>query len=195
MDLTILTRRRSVQLIGENGIAGLITSDERILSALRHAQDARNSGSTNFEFLEPTMAAEIDAITAQIIPSGSSPGAREAGVIFFIDRALSTFDRGKRTLYRTGIASLGSKRISKFPKSRTFRGLQPQEQRDLLSEIDKSPFFEAVRVHTIIGFFANPSWGGNRDRMGWSVIGFEDRAAFEPPFGYYDDPKNGEDGL
>jgi len=192
MDRPVLTRRRSVQLIGEIGIAGLIASDGRILSALQHAQEARNSGSTKFEFFEPEVGAEIDAITAQIIPSGSSPGAREAGVIFFIDRALSTFDRGKRTLYRSGIASLNSKRISKFPKSRTFRGLPPEEQRDLLSEIDKTPFFEAVRVHTIIGFFANPSWGGNRDRMGWSVIGFEDRTVFEPPFGYYDDPRNGE---
>ncbi|PYT19675.1 MAG: hypothetical protein DMG57_44565 [Acidobacteria bacterium] len=34
----------------------------------------------------------IAAIANQIIPSNDGPGAREAGVIYFIDRALSTFD-------------------------------------------------------------------------------------------------------
>ena len=29
-------------------------------------------------------------------------------------------------------------------------------------------------------------YGGNRDRVGWKLIGFEDRMAYQPPFGYYD---------
>jgi hypothetical protein len=28
--------------------------------------------------------------------------------------------------------------------------------------------------------------GGNRDEVGWKLIGFEDKFHFEPPFGYYD---------
>jgi gluconate 2-dehydrogenase gamma chain len=36
------------------------------------------------------------------------------------------------------------------------------------------------------GFLGNPSYGGNRDRIGWKLIGFEDRMAYQPPFGYYD---------
>ncbi len=36
------------------------------------------------------------------------------------------------------------------------------------------------------GFLGNPSYGGNRDHVGWKLIGFEDRMAFQPPFGYYD---------
>ena len=51
-------------------------------------------------------------------------------------------------------------------------------------------FFEVVRVHTIIGFLADPNWGGNRASAGWNTIGFEDSHVFEPPFSYYDDPKN-----
>ena len=39
------------------------------------------------------MAAEIEAIAARIIPSDATPGAREAGVVYFIDRALSTRPR------------------------------------------------------------------------------------------------------
>jgi hypothetical protein len=31
-----------------------------------------------------------------------------------------------------------------------------------------------------------PEYGGNREGLGWKLIGFEDRHIFEPPFGYYD---------
>ena len=34
--------------------------------------------------------------------------------------------------------------------------------------------------------FTLPAYGGNRDRVGWKLIGFEDTHAFYPPFGYYD---------
>jgi gluconate 2-dehydrogenase gamma chain len=46
-----------------------------------------------------------------------------------------------------------------------------------------------VRQHTIMGFFSNPQYGGNRDKMGWKLIGFEDAFVFQPPFGYYDGPE------
>jgi len=43
-----------------------------------------------------------------------------------------------------------------------------------------------------MGFLASPAWGGNRDKVGWKLIGFEDAGAFQPPFGYYDTPGNME---
>ncbi len=33
-------------------------------------------------------------------------------------------------------------------------------------------FFHILRGHTIVGFFADPIHGGNRDMMGWKLIGF-----------------------
>lgn len=33
-------------------------------------------------------------------------------------------------------------------------------------------FFETVRTHTIIGFLADPKYGGNRDHAGWKVVGY-----------------------
>jgi hypothetical protein len=41
-------------------------------------------------------------------------------------------------------------------------------------------------VLTVLGLFTMPSYGGNRDGIGWALIGFEDQHAFQPPFGYYD---------
>ena len=45
----------------------------------------------DFTFFTPAQAMEIDAMAAQIYPSDSTPGAKEAQVIYFIDLALVTF--------------------------------------------------------------------------------------------------------
>ena len=52
--------------------------------------------------------------------------------------------------------------------------------------MEKTPFFNTVRTHTIIGFFASPVHGGNQDKIGWKLIGYDDSLNFKPPFGYYD---------
>ena len=81
------------------GIAALAD----IAAAQQHAHEAAQSSTPPaFQTLDPAMATEIDAITSQIIPSTDGPGAHEAGVIYFIDRALSTFDADLRESYRTG---------------------------------------------------------------------------------------------
>ena len=33
-------------------------------------------------------------------------------------------------------------------------------------------FFDLLRTHVIAGFFADPVHGGNRDLIGWKLIGF-----------------------
>src|SRR6266478_2656874 len=50
------------------------------------------------------------------------------------------------------------------------------------------PFYETVRVHTIVGFLIDPESGrgGNRDGIGWKLIGRDREHMFQPPFGYYD---------
>ena len=45
-----------------------------------------------FRVLSPQEAIEFEAISAQIIPSGDSAGAREAGVIYFIDTVLADIE-------------------------------------------------------------------------------------------------------
>lgn len=136
------------------------------------------------------MAAEIDAITSQIIPSSDGPGAHEAGVIYFIDRALSTFDADLRESYHQGMAAVQQKRKEMFPSSAGIATLTSEQQVQLIRAIETgsatSDFFELLRTHTLYGFLGNPSYGGNRDRVGWKLIGFENHMAYQPPFGYYD---------
>lgn len=158
-----------------------------VLAAQEHAHQAvRSTPPPPFSVLSAGEAKEIEAIAAQIIPTDETPGAREAGVIYFIDRALSTFDQDKRALYTEGLKDLEAKRATLFPGSQSYAALQPDQQVQLLQAIEKTDFFELIRTHTVLGFFGNPSYGGNRDQVGWKLIGFEDRFQFAPPFGYYD---------
>src|ERR1700691_2572680 len=66
---------------------------------------AQSDSPPQLEVLDAAMAAEVEALAAQIIPSDDGPGAKEAGVIYFIDRALATFDQDQREIYRAGLAT------------------------------------------------------------------------------------------
>jgi gluconate 2-dehydrogenase gamma chain len=164
-----------------------------VLAAQQHAHDVMRAATpATLSVLSAAEAREIEALAAQIIPTDTSPGAREAGVIYFIDRALATFDTDKRPVYTEGVKRAQGARLELFPNSQNIAALQADEQIRLLHAIETTDFFELLRTHTIMGFFGNPSYGGNRDMAGWKLIGFDDRHQFEPPFGYYDGPEGGQ---
>ena len=167
------------------GAAWLVSHWPAIAAAHEYAQQMLQSGQP-FQFFNPDQAVEVEAMAAQIIPANDTPGAREARVIYFIDRAVTTFERDKQAIYTQGLPELQAKTRMLFSGVYKFSELSDAQQVQLLTAIEKSEFFETVRVHTIIGFFANPEYGGNYDRIGWKLIGFEDAGAYEPPFGYYD---------
>jgi gluconate 2-dehydrogenase gamma chain len=173
-----------------------------IVAAAEHAhQAAKSSAPLKFQFFAPEEAAEIDAISARIIPSDETPGAREAGVVYFIDRALTTFAVDDQKTYREGLPGLQLRVRELFPSVEKFSSATPEQQDQILHSLDdqtdsarrhsrssgaSSSFFQAVRVHTIVGFLVDPDSGGNRDGVGWKVIGREPEHMFQPPFGYYD---------
>lgn len=158
-----------------------------ILAAQEHAHLAIQSPApVKHEFLTAEQAAEVEAIAAQIIPTDDSPGAREARVIYFIDRALMTFDKDKQPEYVKGLRELQAARKKMFRNSRKFSELTSEQQIALLKKIEKTGFFNLVRTHTVMGFFADPEYGGNFNQAGWKLIGFQDQFNFKPPFGFYD---------
>jgi len=182
------TSRRQFLIASMSSLAAawLTTQWPAIAAAHEYAQHVAQSGQPAFQFFDPYHAVEVEAMAAQIIPADDTPGAREARVIYFIDRALATFERDKQAIYTQGLPELQAKTRELFSGAHKFSELSAAQQVQLLTAIEKSEFFETVRVHTIVGFFANPEYGGNRDRIGWKLIGFEDAGAYEPPFGYYD---------
>lgn len=158
-----------------------------VAAAQEHAQQsARNPSEAKLEYLQPEDAADIADIAEPIIPSDDGPGATETGAVFFIDRALRTFDSDQQDIYRNGLRDLRTLRAGMFPAAASVAALTREQKMQLVRAIEKSEFFEAVRVHTVLGFVGDPSYCGNGGGLGWRYIGFEDRMAWQPPFGHYD---------
>lgn len=157
-----------------------------------HAIDQAHSAAPRNEerklsFLSHSEAADVEAVAAQIIPTDDSPGAREAGVVYFIDRALAAFYSQLAGDYRADLAAFQSACRADFPAAASFASLSSEQQiAFLMNGGDQTPFFNTTRLLTLLGMFALPSYGGNRNGAGWTLLGFEDRHAFSPPFGHYD---------
>ena len=142
--------------------------------------------------LPPSLTAEqiraLDALTARILPTDDLPGAREANVVRFIDRALATFAANQRSLFEVGLRDLDDRARRRRPDQGTFAALSSTDQIELMHtlEAENSEFFDAALFATMAGMFADPSCGGNTDKVGWKLLGFDDRFIWQPPFGSYD---------
>ena len=174
-----------------------------VVAAAQHAHEAvRSTTPAKFEVLTTEQARQVQAIASQIIPTDEMPGTREAGVVYFIDRALVTFAVDTRPVYEKGIAAINQLASTKYPGRKTFADASPEEQEALLTEFaagrgiggayleigpaDSRDFFQTIRMHTVFGFLADPSAGGNKDYAGWKVVGRDPAPTFAPPYGYYD---------
>jgi gluconate 2-dehydrogenase gamma chain len=175
-----------------------------IVAATQHAHQAVNSKSPGaFEILTPEQAREVEAIASQIIPTDELPGAREAGVVYFIDRALKTFASDALPTYKKGLAELNQVTSERCPGVKSFADATAEQQEKLLTELTEEHkpqagpsrrnaawvsdgFFQTIWQHTLFGFLVDPEGGGNRDYAGWKVIGRDPAHSFSPPFGYYD---------
>ena len=145
-------------------------------------------------FFTPAEAADVAAIAAQIVPSGATPGAREAGAAHFIDRALATFFAALGPDFRAGLrafetnfaATRSTRNAGNAGSAGNFAVADPVIQAEFLAANERTEFFDSVRQLTLLGMFSAPKYGGNRDAAGWALLGFHDGHAFAPPFGDYD---------
>jgi len=90
-----------------------------------------------------------------------------------------------RQLYRLGIERVNAYCQAQYSKS--FDQLAPQQQDAVLAAMEggKLPvsdapitdFFNLLLSNAIEGFFADPIYGGNRDKVGWKLVGFPGVAA------------------
>ncbi|MDH3839676.1 MAG: gluconate 2-dehydrogenase subunit 3 family protein [Chromatiales bacterium] len=174
--------RASAGLIGGGWLAA---NWPGIAAAAEAAASARDAGA-EFSHLDPLDAADLEAMAALIIPDDDSPGAREAGVIYFMDTALGSIFAAQAAGLATGLADLNAKVVALDAGAKRFAGLDSARQIELLRREESSPIFGGVRFMTLCGFLAMPSYGGNRNHVGWDLIGFDHRHAWQPPFGYYD---------
>lgn len=180
-------RRFLLSSLSGAGAAWMTLNWPAVTAAAEHAaQAAKAAVPPKFEALTRDEAAAVEAIASRIIPTDDTPGAREAGVIYFIDRALATFAAGSLADYQKGLPVFEAKTRELFPNVQRFSEAAPDQQDAVLKALEQEPFFELVRSHTVMGFLSDPMRGGNRDGVGWKLIGFDGSPAFTPPFGYYD---------
>jgi gluconate 2-dehydrogenase gamma chain len=175
-------------------------------------------------FFSPHEAQTVEAITARILPgTPDDPGAREAGVVTYIDNMLA-FREGfpeatyreppfvelvegdlvddpnirvsadqierygyqsiltPREVYRIGVAAVDTHAQTRLGKR--FIDLTEDEQDTIVGDLaddnakaaftmfSAEAFFNVLRRHTSEGMFSDPAYGGNRDMVGWKLVGF-----------------------
>jgi gluconate 2-dehydrogenase gamma chain len=186
------TRRLFLQSTGAiTGSAYLRILAPGIAAISQAACSARDQGMA-FETLGPSEARDFAAIAARILPTTDTPGATEAGVIHFIDRAFGAEMGEQLEFARAGLAKF-NEALAADHGDRRLEDLDEDAQDAFLATQEETPFFEIMRTMTIIGFFSMPKYGGNRDKVGWELIGFEgDHGPWTYPFGYYDAQVHGE---
>lgn len=197
-------RRDFLQLLGGTASATWLTANwPALLSAAEHAHQAAKSAHPALEVFTADQAREVEALAACIIPATDTPGAREAGVVYFIDRALKTFFSEALPVYQKGLEAAQKTTAELFPGVPRFSAATEEQKLKIFTQIaeeselqksgprrlapDASPdFFQTLRIHTIFGFLVDPEGGGNRDYAGWKAIGRDPSHSFSAPFGFYD---------
>lgn len=172
---------------GAIGAAWLGVQWSDIAAAAEHAhQAAAGSIDHGFKVLTPAQARDVEAIASQIVPSGATPGAREAGAVYFIDHVnAGVFAQGAPE-FLAGLAAFQRDFAAARPGAGQFADLDAPAQLDYLKTVDRTAFFATMRFLTVAGMLALPSYGGNEHKLGWKMVGFVDQHAWTPPFGYYD---------
>jgi len=186
--------RRHFLTLSASAVGGLLVYSLDRKPSRVHAQEG--TVKLPLRFFTEDEALTIAAAAARIFPSDESgPGANEAGVVIYIDRQLaSAYGRdhyrytqppfevgvpeqgwqGKETpreIYRAGLKTLGRLHL-----------LAIAEQDAKLHQIEHTTFFSLLRTHTIEGMFCDPMHGGNKDLIGWQLLGFPG-----PRMSYFDD--------
>ncbi len=134
------------------------------------------------KFFTPYQATVIEDVTALIIPSDNTPGAKEAGVVFKIDNIVSE-KKPLQELYTRGIEWFDFKAKNLFDKDR-FVDLSQDEKIEIINVADKGKssyiisdipivdkdnlagvlfFYNLVRL-TLYTFYSSD--------MGWKVVGY-----------------------
>jgi hypothetical protein len=142
--------------------------------------------------LDETEWSTVRAACARLIPTDHDPGADEANVVCFIDAQLSEppvsnfrqeFSSGLQQMNQLA-GQLGGARfadLSPDKQDRVLRQMQrgghepagPRTSR--ARRFNSGHFFIVLLTLTLEGFFCDPVYGGNTQRVGWKFIGQDPR--------------------
>jgi gluconate 2-dehydrogenase gamma chain len=183
------------ELLKRAGVAGAVAT----VPAGVAVNEAPAAELEQLEYFTVEEAGIIDAVVERLIPSDANgPGAKEARVARYIDRALGGELSIFRDVYGAGLEQLEA--FSRGNYGAGFTSLTPEQQDAVLREMERAgqpapptgsdvregappptrtrfqpsaaAFFEVIREHTLQGMFGDPYHGGNAKYIGWDLIGF-----------------------
>jgi gluconate 2-dehydrogenase gamma chain len=179
-----MKRRQFIELSAQS-LGGLLIYSLTGVPAVANAQTG--TVRVPLRFFTEAEARAVVAACERIFPGDENgPGATQAGAMIYIDRQLAgpygtdkyrytqapfveslpghgyQGKENPRQTYRAGIKSLGD----------DFATLGGDAQDERLRNVEKSHFFALLRQHTIEGMFCDPMHGGNKDLIGWQLIGY-----------------------
>jgi gluconate 2-dehydrogenase gamma chain len=161
-------------------------------------------GASYLYLMEPEIRF-LETAVEHLIPTDElGPGARDAGVVVYIDRQLAgtwgvhgrayrggpwldgTSRQGYQSrftpqeVYRIAIREINEHCKTAF--GRPFAQLAHDTRSRLLEQLEQDQialpslsskfFFDLLWRNTEEGYFADPLYGGNRDMVGWKLLGF-----------------------
>jgi hypothetical protein len=163
-----MQRREVLRILGIAAVASHFPGFVNWAYANEHADpqaSARGAGAGTYlpQYFTAPEYALVETLTALIIPSDDTPGAREAGVAEFVDFMVAHDDE-QRGPMRSGLAWLNQHCERNFGKQ--FIEVSPEQQRALLEPLayqakfraGEEPgreFFRRLRELTIMGFYSS----------------------------------------
>lgn len=187
MDNESPSRRLFLQGSGSLAGSSIFRAALPAVAALSQAACTAKKEAAIFENLSPLQAREIIAIAARILPTTDTPGATEAGAVYFFDKAFGDFLKDVKPSAEVMLAEFQSGIAERFQGAELFSDLDETDQDTYLKENENGQFFFGMRLLTLVGVFGMSRWGGNRDDIGWKLVGMDGPPhAWAPPFGHYD---------
>ncbi|MBI5496546.1 MAG: gluconate 2-dehydrogenase subunit 3 family protein [Deltaproteobacteria bacterium] len=126
--------------------------------------------------LTPEQFLTVSAACECILPRDEDPGAVDLGVPYYIDGQLADPNlEDWRKPFLGGLAVLD--RQSRKLHGKRFHELGSEEQNQLLARWQagasgETRFFQILMNLTFEGAFGDPVHGGNKDRQGFTMVGF-----------------------
>jgi gluconate 2-dehydrogenase gamma chain len=162
-----ITRRRFIQVTAAGAAGSMVCCTTK---------------KSQWRFFTMDEGQTVSAICERIIPTDQDPGAREAGVVNYIDLQLMGPYKRHRATYRRGIKGVEQTSLKMF--GNRFTELSPERQDEVLKELEQGgaageawqglsskDFFSLILSHTMQGFYGDPRHGGNRGRVSWKMLG------------------------
>ncbi len=170
------------ELLKRAGVFGAAAAVPTVLKPDAARAEAELAELRQMKTLSPGEARTIAAVCDRLIPSDATgPGAKEANVARYIDRALAGDLRPFRLAYTAAINALDGYALAKH--GATFAALPADRQDAVLTDMDlnratPSEFvpngkavFEMFRTHAVQGMFGDPSTVGTRTSSAGSSCG------------------------